>query len=136
MGIRTVFLGGDGWEVSMLKLAEGAAQGSYSSDHWHRESPDAVSRKIVAGYEAKYGQEDISAAFALAYDAVMVVASAVRDAGSPERSRIRAALAATRDFQGATGTITFDSRRDPVNKDVTILKFEKDKIVYVKSVKP
>jgi branched-chain amino acid transport system substrate-binding protein len=45
-------------------------------------------------------------------------------------------LAATKNFQGATGTITFDENGDPVNKVAVILKFENGTSVYVKTIKP
>ena len=71
-----------------------------------------------------------------AYDAVMVLADAIRRAQSQDREKIRDTLAATKSFQGATGTITFDENGDPVNKDAVILKFENGTSVFVKTIKP
>ncbi len=66
----------------------------------------------------------------------MVLAEAIRRAQSLDHKEIRDALAATKSFQGATGTITFDENGDPVNKDAVILKFENGISVFVKTIKP
>jgi branched-chain amino acid transport system substrate-binding protein len=77
-----------------------------------------------------------SAAAALAYDAALVLADAVRRAGSGDRKNIRDALAATSGFSGATGTITLDESGDPINKEAVILKFENGSTVFWKTIKP
>ena len=64
------------------------------------------------------------------------MADAISRARSPDHKKIRDALAATRNFKGATGTITFDENGDPVNKDAVILKYENETSVYVKTIKP
>jgi ABC-type branched-subunit amino acid transport system substrate-binding protein len=61
-------------------------------------------------FDARYcAQADIPASLPAAalYDAVRLVAAALREAG-PNRARVRDALAGTQDFAGASGTITFD----------------------------
>ncbi len=136
MGIKTVFMGGDGWGEPMIELAGDAVEGHFFSSHWHPDAPFPLSRQLMANYHRKYGEgEKLTRGLLLSYDAVMILADAIRRAGSLERNKIRDALALTKDFQSATGTITFDQNRDPLNKDAVILKFEKGKIVFVKTVK-
>jgi len=72
----------------------------------------------------------------LSYDAVMVLADAIRRAESLNRVKIRDTLAQTKEFQGATGSITFDEYGDPQGKEVIILKLEKGRQVYYKAIKP
>ena len=72
----------------------------------------------------------------LAYDAVLILADAIRRAGSSDRAQIRDALAQTKGFQGATGNIVFDNHGDPQNKEVIIMKLGKKDQVYFKSIKP
>ncbi|MEA1969637.1 MAG: ethanolamine utilization protein EutJ, partial [Thermodesulfobacteriota bacterium] len=60
----------------------------------------------------------------------------VKRADSLNRKDIRDALAATKNFHGVTGDITFDKNGDPVNKSAAILKFENHGSVYYKSVQP
>jgi len=72
----------------------------------------------------------------LAYDAVMVLADAIRRAKSVERPKIRDALAQTKDFHGLTGNITFDEHGDTQNKEVIIMKLGKKDQMYFKTIKP
>ncbi len=134
MGIQTPFIGGDGWTLQMYKSGGDAVEGSYYSGHWHQDSPDERSREFVNKYIARYG-EITHSGVPLAYDSVYLLADAVRRAHSLEPARIRDALAATVNFQGVTGTITFDEHGDPV-KSAVILQFAKGKSVYVKTVEP
>jgi branched-chain amino acid transport system substrate-binding protein len=66
----------------------------------------------------------------------MLLADAVKRAKSFDPTKIRDALAATKRFKGITGEITFDENRNPVNKSAVILKFDKGKSEYVKTIKP
>ncbi len=66
----------------------------------------------------------------------MLLADAIQRAGTLERSKIRDALAGTKEFRGATGIITFDENGDPRDKDVIIIKFEKGISKYVKTIRP
>jgi branched-chain amino acid transport system substrate-binding protein len=72
----------------------------------------------------------------LSYDAVMLLTDAIRRANSLDAKKIRDALAETKGFQGATGTITFDEHGDPLNKPVVIMKLGKDAPMYFKSIQP
>jgi branched-chain amino acid transport system substrate-binding protein len=137
MEIRTIFLGGDGWSGNeMYKYGGKAIEGSYYSQHWHSKVPFPRSQQLQANYHSKYGEKTLPGFLPSAYDAVMVLADALRRAQSLDHKKIRDALAATKDFQGATGTITFDENGDPVNKDAVILKFENGISVFVKTIKP
>ncbi len=139
-GIQTVFLGGDGWGAAMLKFGGKAVEGHHFSTHWHKDAPFPLSKKVLASYHHhkfdKGSVSDVPFHIPLTYDAVMVLADAVTRAQSLDRKKIRDALAVTKGFQGATGTITFDENGDPLNKDAVILKFDKGKVVFVKTIKP
>jgi branched-chain amino acid transport system substrate-binding protein len=137
MEIRSIFLGGDGWSGNeMYKYGGKAIEGSYYSQHWHSNVPFPRSRQLLANYRSKYGERIIPGFLPSAYDAVMVLADAIRRAQSLDHKKIRDTLTATKDFQAATGTITFDENGDPVNKDAVILKFENETSVFVKTIKP
>ena len=137
MGIDTVFLGGDGWGKGVLGVAgPEAAEGNYFSNHWHMDLPTDASRRFVKDYIGRYGEKLIAASAPLAHDAVMLFEDAITRAGSLDGRMIRDALAATRDFQGITGTISFDRNGDPIDKDAVIMKYENGAIKLVKSIKP
>ncbi len=136
MGVQTLFLGGDGWNATIYDFAAEAAEENYFSNHWHADAPFSKSKKLLKDYRQSYGGGSVIAKVPLAYDAVMILADAIQRAQSLERSKIRDALAATKDFQGATGTISFDLHGDPKNKDALILQFKRGTVVFVKFIKP
>ena len=72
----------------------------------------------------------------LAYDAVMVLADAIKRAGTLNRTRLREALAETTGFKGATVIISFDETGDPRDKEVIILKLERGFAMYHKTISP
>jgi len=136
MGIKITFLGCDGWDGPIYKYAGSALSGSYFSNHWHPKVQFAKSRHFLKIYREKYGIKDVTVTAPLTYDAVMLLADAIGRAGCLERDKIRNAIAETKNFQGSTGTITFDQNGDPKNKEASIIRCEKGKFVFLKSVRP
>ena len=51
----------------------------------------------------------------------MVLIDAIKRAGTTDGPKLREALAATKDFQGATGRITFDAQRNPTKSAVVLM---------------
>lgn len=134
-GIKTVFLSGDGLTHDLYKYAGAAATGTYVVDHWHMQSDTPVSVRFKSLY-AKIAAPAIDSAAPLTYDAVMLLADAVGRAKSLAPREIRRSLAETRDFPGATGTISFDAERNPANKSAVILQFGDSGTHYVKTIAP
>jgi branched-chain amino acid transport system substrate-binding protein len=62
---------------------------------------------------------------AMGYDSVRVLADAMKRAKSLSSADIRDAIAATQNFNGVTGNITIDSKRNAV-KSAVVLKIMKD----------
>jgi len=136
MNAGLTFLGGDGWGADIHNIAGNAINGSYFCGHWHPDAPFEESRRMIRNYRQKRGKEIKDNAFVPAYDAVMVLADAIARAGAWERKKLRDALAATRNFRGASGIITFDARGDPANKQAVILKYENGQQTFVKIYNP
>jgi branched-chain amino acid transport system substrate-binding protein len=109
-------------------------EGSYFSNHYSVDDPSPSVRRFVDAYHKRYGADPDSIA-ALSYDAVRLLADAIRRAGSTEGKRVRDALAGTKDFDGVTGRITMDADRNPI-KPAVILKVEGGKFRFVTSVAP
>ncbi len=133
IGISAVMIGGDGWEARDF-LVEGGLElkHGYFTTHWSEKVENELSRKFVTNYR-KYNE--LNAISALAYDAVRVLAEAIRKAGSPDRSKIREALAQIKDFHGVTGRITFDENGDPV-KSIVIKQIRNGQVQYFKTITP
>ena len=135
LGIQSLFLGGDAWDIRMYDFGGDEIIGNYYSQHWHSSLPFSQNQQLLKRFKEKYGRRIEIANMPLSYDAVMVLAEAIRRTNSLDRQKIRDALAATKGFEGATGMLTFDQNGDPV-KGITIMKFEKDTPVLVKSLNP
>ena len=108
--------------------------GCYFSNHYSADDPNPVVQKFVNDYKAKYG-ETPDALAALGYDAARILADAMTRADSTEGSKVRDALAATKDFPGVTGTITLDADRNAV-KPAVVLKIENGKYLLTETIKP
>ena len=135
LGLRAVLLGGDGWDSPKLTEIGGeAVEGAYFSNHYSADDSSPAVRRFVAAYRKKYRAEPDSIA-ALSYDAVGLLADAIRRAGSTEGKRVRDALADTKDFSAVSGKITMDADRNPI-KPAVILKVEGGRFRFVTSVAP
>ncbi len=135
LGIRAVLLGGDGWDSpKLIEIGGESVEGTYFSNHYSADDPSPAVRQFVALYRKKFGVEPDSIA-ALSYDAVELLADAIRRAGSTEGKRVRDALADTKDLSGVSGKITMDADRNPI-KPAVVLKVEKGRFRFVTSVAP
>ena len=135
MGIRATFLGGDAWD-EIWKVAGTALEGSYQTAAWHPDVPLPRSIHLKEIFRRRFGSDIQNVSAPLAYDAVMLLADAVRRAGSLQKEKLRDALSRTVGFNGATGIISFNAQGDPSGKDVIILQWHQGKAEYVKSIKP
>jgi hypothetical protein len=122
-GITVPLLGGDGWDSPSLYQIGGAAlDGCYFSNHYSPDDADPLVQKFVSDYKARYGTIPDALA-ATAYDAARIMFDAIKRANSLEGPAIRDALAATKDFPGVTGKVTFNENRDAV-KPIVMIKIQ------------
>lgn len=136
LGAKTTFLGGDGWGEKMREYAGEALEGAYYSTHYHPALPFPKNRHLQEVYRERFDQDVVDMRIPLTYDAVHLFARAVERAASTQGDRVREALAATTGYVGASGTVTFNANGDPRDKEASILQFEKDRSVFIKSVSP
>jgi len=135
LGLTVPMLGGDGWESASLVAIGGAAlEGDYFSTHFSPQDTSASVQKFAAAFQNKF-HEPSDAMSALGYDSLMILADAMKRAGSTEPAQVRAALAATRNFHGATGDITIDAARN-ASKPAVILAITNGAFQYVETVAP
>ncbi len=85
-------------------------------------------------YKAKYGVVPDAMA-ALGYDSAMILADAIKRAGSTDGAKLRDALAATKDFKAVTGSITLDEHRN-ATKAAVILTISDGKFKFDQTVAP
>ncbi|HWP52570.1 MAG TPA: ABC transporter substrate-binding protein [Pyrinomonadaceae bacterium] len=119
-GMNVPLLGGDGWDaVQLYKIGGTALNGSFFSNHYSPYDTDPQVQKFVTNYKARYNSLPDALA-ATAYDAAHIMFDAIKRANSLDGKAIRDALAATKDFPGVTGKVTFNENRDAVKPIVMI----------------
>jgi branched-chain amino acid transport system substrate-binding protein len=135
-GLNCPFLGGDGWDSAQTyKIAGDAANGNYFTNHYSPDEDRPEVKEFVAAYKAKYDGKTPDTMAILGYDAMNLMADAISRANSTKGRDIRDALAKTKDFPGASGTITLDKNRN-AQKPIVILKIENGAAHFLKSIKP
>jgi branched-chain amino acid transport system substrate-binding protein len=78
-------------------------------------------KAFIAAYNKEYGHDPESAFAALGYDAVYLMVNAIKKAGSASPKAIKTALAATKGFDGVTGTVSYQPGQRIPQKTVTIV---------------
>lgn len=145
LGIDAVLLGGDGWDSDKTAdIGREAVDGSFFSNHYAADDESPSVRKFVESYKLKYNGKVPDAMAILGYDAMLLVADAIKRAGSTRGPAVRDALAATKDFPGAAGSITIDANRN-AEKALVVLQIQAktgpdNKVIqafkYIDSVRP
>ena len=128
----TPIIGGDSFDCDAVlntptttgQASTNAAAATAPSDHvwftthaWLGAGASPAAQAFVAAYSAAYGTPPPNAFAALGYDAARLAIDARTRAGSDDPKAIAAALAATTDFHGVTGTISYANGPVP-KKDV------------------
>ena len=122
LGLRTRFLGNNSWYKPMDTVAGAAADGSYFPNNIAFDDP--ALQEFFRKYKAEFGEEPRLHSFS-GYDDVGFMIEAVRAAGSTDPEKVRAAMEATRSFEGTIGTINIDpATHRPVGLPMSILYFD------------
>ncbi len=121
-GVTLPILGEDGFDTPLLVEVAGLyAEGVLFATHVSLDSPDPRVQSFVAAYKEKFGRRPENAFAALGYDAMMLVAEAIKVAGSAEPAAIEEGLAGIKAFPGVTGTIAYPEGSKVPQKSVAIL---------------
>ena len=121
MGLRSQILGEEGYDSpKFIELAGAeAAEGTIIVTNLDRDDPRPVVQEFISEYRKRYGMEPDMVG-ASNYDAFMIIADAIRRAGTTDPEQVRDAIAATRDFDGVTGIITGFTEIGEVIKPVQV----------------
>lgn len=141
LGMDTVFLGDTKWttpefkeELSLnVKSQNLAFVNFYTKD----EEISEETKKFNKAYQEKYGEnakpED---AEILGYDAYMMAINAIDAAGEKATGKvIRDILDSPKEFQGASGQITFNAKGDSI-RTISISTWQKNEIVLLHTITP
>ena len=127
LGIKAKFMGGDGICSSELaKLAGDALKDNmvYCAEAGGVEGEQKVGmEKFKTDFKAKYNA-DVQVYAPYVYDALNVMVAAMVKADSADPAKYLPALAATTDYKGVTGTISFDEKGDIKNGALTLMTYK------------
>ena len=117
-GEPTIFLGADSWDSILLFDDENAEiEGSYFSGHFSPDTDQPNARAFVDTYESIY-ESTPTGGVAVSYDAVKLLFEAIVRAESLDPEAIRAQLAATENYVGATNIASYNELRQPTKSAV------------------
>ena len=129
LGLTCTIFGNDAWDnPELITLGGKDMEGTYFANHYSPDVDRPASREFIAKYKKKFNSQ-VDAAAALTYDSVYLLVNAIERAGKADPKAIRDALAATKDFSGVTGTISYNGSGDPV-KGALIIRIENGKFVF------
>ena len=134
LGLNVPLIGGDGWDSEELKNAGDALNGCYFSNHYSHEDQSPRVQEFIKKYQAEYKKIPDGLA-ALGYDAAKILFDAMDRAPSMSGKDLAAAIAATKDFPGVTGSITIDAQRN-AKKDAVMLEVVNGAPKYKATIKP
>lgn len=141
LGMDVMFLGPTDWSSKEFRSE---LSSSVSKEHLAfvnfftaDDTINQESEKFLEAYHEKYGKDkEPEDSVALGYDAYLIAINAVNDAGNdPSGNDIRKVLASAKEFQGASGNITFNTEGDPL-RSAQISTWEGKKIVSTYTVEP
>lgn len=136
LGMTMPLLGGDGWDSAKLTEIGGQAiEGSYYSNHYAQDDKSATVQDFISRFKAEFGGQTPDGLAALGYDAANLLFDAMKRSKSLGGKDLAAAIAASKDFKGVTGTITIDKDRNAV-KPAVMLEIKKGVPSYVTTIEP
>ena len=136
LGMDMPIYGGDGWEApQLIEIAGKALENTYYSTHYSPENQTPAVQDFVAKFKARWNGETPDAMAALGYDSAMMLADAIKRAGTTEGAKLRDALAATKDLAGITGKTTMDAQRN-ASKAAVIITVKDGQFKYLATVEP
>jgi branched-chain amino acid transport system substrate-binding protein len=133
MDIKVPLLGGDGWSSQQLfPIAGDGSENCYISDHMSVQNPSPAVQTFVKAYKAKYNADPTSMS-ALGYDAAKLLIVSLKAAKTLDRTAVKDAIAATKDFPGVSGNITINKDHD-AEKSAVILQIKNKQFNYYTTV--
>jgi branched-chain amino acid transport system substrate-binding protein len=100
------------------KLAGSLANGTYSVAEQATVAPNALAKKFVSDYQAQFNLAPVIYGYA-AYDGVMMLAQAIRKAGSTKNTDILAQLNKMTGFPGVMGTLSLSTKNHTTDSTST-----------------
>ncbi len=130
-GVKAIFMGPDGLDSSeIVNIAGQQIIGTYYTTVAGPIDAYPASAAFARKFKQRFGKE-VESFGMYGYDAAAVglkgIELAIQEAGGkrPTRPQVSAAIRKVKNFNGVTGSISFDNKGDPVKAKYFVLKFEK-----------
>jgi branched-chain amino acid transport system substrate-binding protein len=142
MGWNKPILGSDSWGGGdLMGLCGDACKGYYFSTHYAAAGAKGATKDFIDAYKAAYGKtpDDVAA---LTWDSLGLMIQAIKETGAlsgdiaTDRTKVKDALAAIKNFPGITGEMTFTPEGDPKKCAVIVKINEEGQFEFFKSVCP
>ena len=132
VGLNVPMMGPDGQfePIDYIQASAGAAEGNYVSFLVPDMSKVPTAQAFAKAFTAKYGTP--SSYGPLAYEAANILLTAIQKVGKPDRTAIRDAVRATKDYKSLLGnTVSFDDKGDVATQTIYIYQVKGPKFVQV-----
>lgn len=125
-GITMPIISGDGFDTELVASVPGPelANDVFFSTHTYLADDRPEVQEFIDAYEAKFGHPPENSFAPLGYDAIGLIANAIRQAGSAEPAAIREAMTATRDYPAVTGVVSYTRENMVPPKPVSIISVQ------------
>lgn len=134
-GLDVPFLGTATWDSEeFLRDAGEAARNCYLPGRFVPGGSTPPGHMFSGNYQQKHGRP-ASAAAALGYDSLALLASAIITSGGTDPEALRLALSNTTAFPGLTGPISIDPAMS-VTRDTPVLKVENGQFTFLETIAP
>ena len=139
LGAKFRFMGGDAMDnPEIVTLGGDAVEGflhtTFAYDPGMKDM-NPVAQKFTENWKAKYPDKEPNVNAALGYDAFILVADAIKRAGSAEPEKIRDALEITKDVPTVTGLTTLNATHD-AEKELGIVEIREGKKQFIGTINP
>ncbi len=122
-GIKIVLFGGDGlYSPTLISLGGSAIEGSMVYVGFSPEQPTPETAKFIDEFKSQNKGKIPGLFETQGYDAVNILAEAMKRAKSNEPTKFRNEVAKTKAYKGVSGTITFQANQEPVKSPVYLLE--------------
>ncbi|MBZ2209191.1 branched-chain amino acid ABC transporter substrate-binding protein [Massilia soli] len=126
LGIQAKFMGGDGICTEALSRLAGDGLGEGNITCAEAGGVKGPQEKVMADFRARYKKKynaDVQLYAPYVYDAVMVMATAMKNANSADPAKYLPELKKIK-YQGVTGNIQFDTKGDIQNGALTLFTYK------------
>ncbi len=136
LGLDIPIIGGDGWEAPQLaELGGKAVENTYYCTYFSADNNAPEVQAFVQRYKARWNGESPEGVSALGYDAMYLIADAMKRTNTLGGPKLRDAIATTQNFTGITGKTAFDEKRNS-EKTAVMITTKNGKPTFFEAVVP